>query len=49
MGFHDDLYRGIEKIRNPIGDGNLFSSPPGGVIFIEKIRNPIGDGNRLRM
>ena len=38
----------IEKIRNPIGDGNRDASFLRNVgDRIEKIRNPIGDGNRL--
>ena len=38
----------IEKIRNPIGDGNGHEEPAGKQEGppIEKIRNPIGDGNQ---
>ena len=36
----------IEKIRNPIGDGNnIRLQECKRFKFIEKIRNPIGDGN----
>ncbi len=40
------VYRLIEKIRNPIGDGNnIRLQECKRFKFIEKIRNPIGDGN----